>query len=318
MRKNNTRPAATTFQVKESNTLLPFIMSALDGISRTRAKAILTGNGVIVNGKLQRTHDFILQPGMTVEICKRKPAEQLTSKFVKIVYEDPHIIVVEKSVGILSMATSHHAFSVKSVLDDYFRRSKQKCTAHVVHRLDRDTSGLLVYAKTIQAEQTLEHNWHEIVTDRRYIALISGALSRPQGSVESWLKDNKAYFTLSYPQDPGGGKWAQTHYKQLQTDGSHSIVELKLETGRKNQIRVHMQDLGHPVCGDIKYGNGDNPIGRLALHAFRLNFYHPVTGEPLEFETPIPKIFNSALEKPARIPVKPANGFSKSRPGSKD
>lgn len=295
MPSHNSRPKAINFTVKENSTLLPFIMAALNGISRSRAKAILTGSGVIVNNKIQRQHDYLLRPGDVVEICKRKPAEQLTNKFVKIVYEDPHIIVIEKNVGILSMASNHHQFSVKSVLDEYFHRSKQKCTAHVVHRLDRDTSGLLVYAKTIQAEQTLEHNWHDIVTDRRYIALVSGQLPQQGGTVESWLKDNKAYFTLSYPQDPGGGKWAVTHYRQLRTDGQHSIVELKLETGRKNQIRVHMQDLGHPVCGDIKYGNGDDPIGRLALHAFRLNFFHPVTGEPLTFETPLPKLFTRAL-----------------------
>ena len=182
-------------------------------------------------------------------------------------------------------------------MDEYFRRSKQKCTAHVVHRLDRDTSGLLVYAKTIQAEQILEHNWRDIVTDRRYIALVSGQLPNKQGTIANWLKDNKAYFTISYDQDPGGAKWAITHYKQIKSDGKHSIVELKLETGRKNQIRVHMQDMGCPVCGDIKYGNGDNPIDRLALHAFRLNFYHPITNEPLSFETPLPKSFLKAVNK---------------------
>lgn len=298
MTLHNSRSRAITFTVKEETTLLQFVMKALDGISRNRAKAILNGNGVLIDRKIQRQFDLPLRPGAVVEILKRKPAGQLNNKFVKIVYEDPHIIVVEKSVGILSMAANHHAFSVKSVLDEYFHRSKQKCTAHVVHRLDRDTSGLLVYAKTIQAEQTLEHNWRDIVTDRRYIALVSGQLLQQQGTVESWLKDNKAYFTLSYPQDPGGGKWAVTHYKQLRTDGKHAIVELKLETGRKNQIRVHMQDLGHPVCGDIKYGNGDNPIGRLALHAFRLNFFHPITGEPMKFETPLPKSFTRALENP--------------------
>lgn len=287
---------STRFIVKEETTLLPFLMSAMNGISRNKAKAMLAGGSIFISDKVTRQHDFPLQPGMEVELRRRQPMQEFSNKFVKIVYEDAHIIVVEKNVGILSMASNHHAFSVKFVLDDYFHRSKQKCTAHVVHRLDRDTSGLLVYAKTIRAEQILEHNWHDIVTDRRYVALVSGELPQKAGRVESWLKDNKAYFTLSYPQDPGSGKWAVTHYRQLQSDGQHSIVELKLETGRKNQIRVHLQDLGHPVCGDIKYGNGDNPVGRLALHAFRLNFFHPITGEPLHFETPLPKLFLRALK----------------------
>lgn len=288
--RNSSALRYTSFHVKEATTLLEFIEHALSGVSRNRAKAILSGGGVRVDHKNTRQFDLALTPGQVVEISKKKPKGDLQSKFVKIVYEDAQIVVIEKAPGILSMASSHHAFCVKQVLDEYFHRTHQKCTAHVVHRLDRDTSGLLVYAKTLEAEQILEHNWREIVTDRRYLALVSGVLDEPQGCVESWLKDNKAYFTYSSPVD-NGGKYALTHYKVLKTDGKHSLVELKLETGRKNQIRVHMQDLGHPVCGDIKYGNGDNPIGRLALHAYRLNFYHPITGEPLRFETNVPRGF---------------------------
>lgn len=287
---------STMHVVKENSELLDFIMKALDGISRNRAKSILAGGGVLVNGKVQTRHDHPLTPGCRVEISKRKPGAMLDSKFVRLVYEDAYIIVIEKAIGILSMASSHHIFCVKTVLDDYFRRSHQKCTAHVVHRLDRDTSGLLVYAKTMEAEQILEHNWRDIVTDRRYMAVVSGEPQKKQGKVESWLKDNKAYFTYSSPTD-NGGKFALTHYKTLRTNGQYSLMELKLETGRKNQIRVHMQDLGCPVCGDIKYGNGDDPIRRLALHAFRLNFYHPITREHLSFETPCPKAFSAVFDK---------------------
>ena len=292
---SNPNSRATAFVVKEPSELLPYIMKALNGISRNKAKAILTNGGITVNKKIQRQHDFMLSVGDKIEISKKKPSTQLVSKFVKVVYEDAYIIVIEKSIGILSMASSHHAFSVRSVLDDYFRKRHLKCTAHVVHRLDRDTSGLLVYAKTMEAEQILEHNWREIVTDRRYLAVVSGELEQETGSVESWLKDNKAFFTYSSPTD-NGGKYALTHYRKLKSNGEHTLVELKLETGRKNQIRVHMQDLNHPVCGDIKYGNGDNPIGRLCLHAFRLHFYHPITGESLQFETPWPKSFTGIFK----------------------
>lgn len=292
-----------SFRVKDATTLLPFIMESLSGISRTRAKSLLAGGGVRINRKVVKQFDHALQPSDVVEISKHKPRADLHSRFVDIVYEDSHVVVVEKKPGILSMAASHHAFSVKTVLDEYFHRSHQKCTAHVVHRLDRDTSGLMVYAKTIQAEQILEHNWHEIVTDRRYVALASGTMEKEEGTVESWLKDNKAFFTYSSPTD-NGGKYAVTHFRTLRTNADYSLVELKLETGRKNQIRVHLQDLGHPVCGDVKYGNGDNPIGRLALHAFRLDFYHPLTQEHLHFETPIPRtflnVFSDARKRPSR------------------
>ena len=280
----------TKFTVRTATTLLAFLEQALDGISRSRAKAILSGGGVRVNHRNTRQHDLELQPGWLVEVSKRKPKGELKSKFVKIVYEDPHIVVVEKEIGILSMASAHHTFCVKSVLDDYFHRTHQKCTAHVVHRLDRDTSGLLVYAKTIEAEQILEHNWRDIVSDRRYLALVSGALEKKQGTVESFLKDNKAFFTYSSPTD-NGGKYAVTHFHVLNRTTEHSLVEYRLETGRKNQIRVHSADMGHPVCGDIKYGNGDDPIHRLCLHAYVLCFTHPVTGERMEFDTQIPAAF---------------------------
>jgi 23S rRNA pseudouridine1911/1915/1917 synthase len=275
--------------------LLSFIQKALDGVSRNRAKAILTGGGIRVDKKIVKQYDLPLQPGMMVEISKKKPKEELRNKFVKIVYEDHAIVVVEKNIGILSMASSHHAFSVKTILDDYFRRTHQKCTAHVVHRLDRDTSGLMVYAKTIEAEQILEHNWHQIVTDRRYVALCSGAPEQPQGRVESWLKDNKAFFTFSSPTD-NGGKYALTHYKTLKNNEKYSLVEFKLETGRKNQIRVAMADLGHPVVGDDKYGTPSDPLKRLGLHAATLKFKHPITKEIMYFKAETPAIFKKIFK----------------------
>ena len=296
--QNKSQQLFTSFVVKTATTLLPFIQHCLSGISRSKAKSIMAGGGVRVDRAVVKQFDYELQPGMRVEISRRKPKNELSSKFVRIVYEDSQIIVIEKAIGILSMASMNHPYCVKTILDEYFRRTHQKCTAHVVHRLDRDTSGLLVYAKTQRAEQILENNWQSIVTDRRYVALVSGRMEEKEGVVRSWLKDNKAYFTYSSETD-NGGKYAVTHFKTIKTADRYSLVDLKLETGRKNQIRVHMKDLNHPVCGDIKYGNGDDPIGRLALHAFRLNFFHPITGEPLRFETPYPKHFLSVFHSSA-------------------
>ena len=284
-----------SFRVTAESELLPFIMSALDGVSRTRAKAILAGGGILVNHAITKQFDYVLKPRDVVEISRQKPKRVFQSRYVRIVYEDSQIIVIEKAAGILSMATSTRSLCVKSILDKYFQTSHQQCRAHVVHRLDRDTSGLLVYAKTMEAEQILEQNWQDIVTDRRYVALVSGTPTPLHGTIRSWLKDNSAYITYSSPVD-NGGKYAVTHYRTLKHAAKRSILELKLETGRKNQIRVHLQDIGHPVCGDIKYGNGDDPIGRLALHAYRLNFYHPITRELLRFETPIPKNFLAGVE----------------------
>ena len=278
------------FVVAQPMPLLEFLL-ANAGQSRSKVKATLQGRGIKVNGKTVTQFDFALQPGMKVAVSRSKRNQRgFKSRYVKIVYEDRWLIVVEKREGILSMAAGHSALNVKAVLDDYFKKSRQKCTAHVVHRLDRDTSGLMVYAKDMETEQILEHNWHNIVYDRRYVAVLSGEVEADEGTIENWLKDNKAYVTYSSPVD-NGGKLAISHFHVLDRTTEHSLVEFRLETGRKNQIRVHAADMGHPVCGDTKYGNGDDPLHRLCLHAWLLCFTHPVTGEPLEFETPVPTPF---------------------------
>ena len=278
------------FVVNAPQGLLAFLLENVKQ-SRTKIKATLQGRGIKVNGKTVSQFDFPLEPGMKVAVSKTKRNQQsFKNRYVKIVYEDKWLIVIEKNVGILSMAAGHSSLNVKSVLDDYFKKSHQKCTAHVVHRLDRDTSGLMVYAKDMETEQILEHNWHDIVYDRRYVAVVSGEMEKDEGTIENWLKDNKAYINYSSPVD-NGGKLAITHYHVLDRTTDHSLVEFKLETGRKNQIRVHAADMGHPVCGDTKYGNGDDPLHRLCLHAWLLCFTHPVTGETMEFDTIVPTSF---------------------------
>ena len=282
--------------VKEQKPLLEWLLANVKE-SRTKVKATLQGRGIKVDGKTVTQFDYMLEPGMKVAVSKTKRNQQsFRSRYVKIVYEDKWLIVVEKQPGILSMAGGHASLNVKSVLDDYFRKSRQKCTAHVVHRLDRDTSGLMVYAKDMETEQVLEHNWHQIVYDRRYVAVCSGEVIDDEGTIENWLKDNKAYITYSSPVD-NGGKLAITHFHVLDRTTEHSLVEFRLETGRKNQIRVHSADMGHPVCGDTKYGNGDDPLHRLCLHAWLLCFTHPVTGEPMEFETPVPTAFKQLFKR---------------------
>lgn len=277
--------------VKENAPLLEYLINNVSE-SRSKLKATLQGRGIAVNGRMVTQFDYQLKAGDKIIISRHKKQNQFKSRYVKIVYEDRWLVVVEKNIGILSMATGHSSLNVKSVLDDYFLKSRQKCRAHVVHRLDRDTSGLMVYAKDIETEQILEHNWHQIVYDRRYVAVVSGEMEQNNGTIANWLKDNKAYITYSSPTD-NGGKYAVTHFQVLNRTTEHSLVEYKLETGRKNQIRVHSADMGHPVCGDMKYGNGDDPLHRLCLHAYMLCFTHPVTGEPMEFSTPIPTAFRS-------------------------
>lgn len=284
------------FVVADDKPLLEWLLENLKGESKSKIKATLKGHGILVNGKKTTQFDHLLKKGDKLSVSRsKKNNERFRSRHLKLVYEDRYLVVVEKNVGVLSMAAGHGSMNVKSILDDYFRQTRQKCTAHVVHRLDRDTSGLMIYAKDMQTGQMFESDWHNIVYDRRYVAVVSGEVEDDEGTIANWLKDNKAYVTFSSPVD-NGGKYAVTHFHVLDRTTEHSLVEFRLETGRKNQIRVHSTDMGHPVCGDTKYGNGDDPVGRLCLHAYLLCFVHPVTHRRVEFETPIPSAFRKLFK----------------------
>ncbi len=278
------------YEVTAEDTLLPWLFAHLGNESRNKIKATLKGHGIKVNGKIRTQFDYPLHAGDKIAVSRSKKNNSFHSRHIKLVYEDQYLVVVEKNIGILSMAAGHSSLNVKTVLDDYFRQTRQKCQAHVVHRLDRDTSGLMIYAKDKQTELALEADWHHIVYDRRYVAVVSGEMEEDEGTIANWLKDNRAYITYSSPVD-NGGKYAVTHFHVLNRTVDHTLMEYRLETGRKNQIRVHSADMGHPVCGDLKYGNGDDPCGRLCLHAYVLCFYHPVTRRRMEFQTPIPAPF---------------------------
>ena len=275
--------------VRETTTLMEFLLKQM-GISRNRAKDLLSGRAVTVDRKLTTQYDTALSPGQLVRVSRHRQSTMLVSKYIKIVYEDKDLVVIEKNAGILSMAVTARQFSVKNILDEYFTKRHFNCTAHVVHRLDRDTSGLMMYAKNRETALALEENWKETVYDRRYVAVLCGNMPQEGGTERSYLKDNKAFITYSSHTD-NGGKLAITHYRRLRSNDKFTLAEMKLETGRKNQIRVHMADIGFPIAGDKKYGNAVAPLGRLCLHAYRLNFTHPVTGEDMQFETPFPKEF---------------------------
>ena len=283
-------------RVEQPAPLLDWLLLHVHHLSRSKVKATLQGRGIRVDGKVVTQFDYPLKAGQKVTVSRTKQNNSIfKNRYVKIVYEDQYLVVIEKNVGVLSMAAGHSSLNVKAILDDYFKQTRQKCTAHVVHRLDRDTSGLMVYAKDKRTELLLEEDWHNIVYDRRYVAVVSGEMRETDGVIANWLKDNKVYFTYSSPVD-NGGKYAVTHFHVLARSPRYSLVEYRLETGRKNQIRVHSADMGHPVCGDVKYGNGDDIIGRLCLHAYILCFYHPITHRRMEFATPIPPAFRTIFK----------------------
>ena len=235
---------------------------------------------------------------------------------IRIVYEDQYIIVIEKREGLLSMGTARgkEEITAHSLLNNYIRNTAPRRGRYapqprifIVHRLDRETSGLMVFAKSEEIKRTLQDNWDEIVTGRKYVAVVNGCYQQPaepiQGTIRTWLKENSAYIVYSSPKD-NGGQLAITHYKVLDSNPKtrKSLMELELETGRKNQIRVHMQEMGTPIFGDKKYYGGipahleeSKKARRLYLHAFTLNFIHPVTGKEMKFTTGIPRHFTAVI-----------------------
>ena len=281
-------------EVKQPAKLLEFVMHCLDGISRNKAKSILAHGGVTVDDQVQTHVDYPLDEGCIVKIRRHARPSSANSPHYRIVYEDRWVVVVDKQQGVLSMPVGAGSLNMKTLLDRHFTETRQRCTAHVVHRLDARTSGLMVYAKSVDVQQQMTADWHSTIIDRRYVAVVEGVMEEPQGKVESWLHDTDRMVVVSSPVDDGG-KWAATEWELVEQAPERSLLFLHLLTGRKNQIRVHMADIGHPVVGDGKYGHQDDPGTRMCLHAFRLAFYHPVTGEPLVFETPIPRYFGTAL-----------------------
>lgn len=285
----------TDYIVREPMELMAFLQARMPQASRTKIKGLLSKRLVYVDQQIVTQFNHPLEIGQKVQVSRQKPAAAFHNNLIRLVYEDAYLLVVEKQPGLLSVSSEREKErTAASILTEYLRKSNKRARAYVVHRLDRDTSGLMMFAKDEQTQNRLRDNWHDIVYDRRYIAVLVGEMEKDYGTVESYLTDHKLYVSSSIEDD--GGQLAITHYQTIRRGSGLSLVEMRLETGRKNQIRVHMADLGHPVAGDGRYGIEDaNPLGRLALHAFKLCFYHPVTGERMQFETPYPASFKRVV-----------------------
>ena len=184
-----------------------------------------------------------------------------------------------------------------SILRDYVKWSNPRNKIFIVHRLDRDTSGLMMFAKNQQAKETMQHNWNNMVLERNYVAVVEGYIEDDEGTIRSYLNENAEHEVYSTPRPVNAdSKLAVTRYRVLDRSHGHTLVELSLDTGRKNQIRVHMKDLGHPIVGDRRYGAATSPIHRLALHARTLKFVHPNSRRPMDFSTGIPAAFLSMMK----------------------
>ena len=290
-------PKLTKLTAKDEMQLMEFLIAKMGGMSRSSIKSLLGHRQISVNDKIITQFDFLLKPNDKVTVNSTRGNLELTHPKLRIIFEDNDLIVVEKKEGLLTVTTgTGDDTTAFSILKNHVKKSSPANKIYTVHRLDRETSGVLVFSKNRDAQHTFRNNWQEIVTKRTYVALVEGKVAKEKDRIVSWLTENEVSLKIRSSKTDNGGKEAITNYKLLKSNEEFSLLEIELETGRKNQIRVHLESIGHPIVGDRKYGSSVS-IGRLALHARVLEFYHPVTGEIMHFETQIPKEFLRLVNK---------------------
>lgn len=277
------------FVVDADTTLLPFLSTALAQRKKTTIKNLLRYGSVAVNGTPVTQFDVALKPGDKVSVNFTRPFVVFRNRRVKLLYEDDDIIVIDKGYGLLSVGTGKAAEETAySIIKDYIKRQNPSNMLFIIHRLDRDTSGLMMFAKNEEAKEIMQHNWNNMVLNRKYIAVVEGTPKNTEGAIRSYLKQNSGMEVYSVAEPEEGAQLAVTRYKVLGSTGGYTTMELELDTGRKNQIRVHMKDIGTPVAGDRKYGAHRSPYNRMALHAHTLRFIHPITRKEMSFISPSP------------------------------
>ena len=300
------RKQDTVLRVAEPAALIDFLIAKMGGMARSSVKQLLGQRRVKVGNAVQTRHDYMLKAGDVVTVSSGRGNSQLTHPKLRIVYEDDDLIVVNKQPGLLTVSATPGSSETTaySILRAYVKKQNARAGIYVVHRLDRETSGLLVFARSEELQHYMRQYWRELVTERTYIALAEGVLEPREGRITTWLTEDKRNAVVYSSPVDDGGDIAITNYKVLRTAKGevieakgYSLVELHLETGRTNQIRVHLASKGCPVVGDRKYGHGNeySPIDRLCLHAKVLAFIHPVTEKTVRFESPVPKEFNRVL-----------------------
>ncbi len=285
-----------TFKIEdEQPRLLDFLYEAMSDRKRTTVKDYLKHNQVMVNGTVTRQWDTPLPAGTEVRVNTSREFQTFHNSRLRIVYEDDDIIVVNKGYGLLSMGTDRKSEGTAYwILREYVKRVDPRQKLFIVHRLDQHTSGLMLFAKTVEAKEKMQHNWNNMVLERCYAAIVVGRPDPAEGIIRSYLAENSAHEVYS-TNNPEIGKLAVTNYRTVRSKGRYSLLELRLDTGRKNQIRVHLKDLGFPIVGDRRYGSDSSPIHRLALHAQTLRFIHPITRQEMNFTSLLPASFSQLI-----------------------
>ncbi len=281
--------------VPETQTLLDALATLYPDSTKTTLRQMLQTGRVRVNGEVEKNARRELDAGEIVEVGT-KSVQPALPPGLAILHEDDDVIVVLKSPGLLTVATPRERETTAQAYLNAYLKEKGGERIHVVHRIDRETSGVLVFAKNFAAREKLKEKFAAHDVERVYIAIIEGEMDPPRGTIRSHLRERRDLRMESVDAHPDA-KLAVTHYRTIESNERYSMLEIRLETGRKNQIRTHLAEAGHPVVGDRMYGSTVNPLGRLGLHAKLLGFDHPATGKKLVFTVPVPKSFSSAVAR---------------------
>ena len=288
----------------EERQLMEFADACLTDAKRNDLKKWLRYGHMAVDGNVKTAFDTPVPPGSEVTLNLTRPFPVFHHPRIELVYEDDDVLVINKGYGMLSVGTKGRTDmpsikkqeSAYDILRAYVKHVDPRNKLWVVHRLDRHTSGLMMFAKSVRAIHVLRHNWNNIKLERLYVAVLEGYLEEDKGYVKSRLTENSQFVVYS-TEVPGEGRLAVTHYEVAGRGNNYTLAHFSLDTGRKNQIRVHASDLGHPIAGDRKYGAKTSPINRLALHARTLRFAHPITKKDMNFQSPVPRDFYGAIGK---------------------
>ena len=269
-------------RVDKEELLLEYLYKNIEN-SKKNIKSLLTHGSVLVDNKVTTQYNYVLKKGQNININKYNKAKE-----IDIIYEDNDIIVVNKKEGVLTVNTDNNKeITIYNLVSNYVKSKGKNNKIFVIHRLDKDTSGVLMFAKSEKIKKLYQDNWNDLVVERQYIAIVNG-ITKDSGTIKSYLSENSNHYVYSSK----NGKLAITHYKKIKSNGKYTWIYVNIETGRKNQIRVHMKELGFPIVGDTKYGHKDNNYKRLCLHANKLVVCNPVSHKEMVFIASVPEEFN--------------------------
>lgn len=289
----------TNYRVHEPNTLMEFLMEKMPEASRTRIKSFLSRRMVYINKEIVTQFDYPLKRGTVVQINhnQNKPSE-FTSRDITVLYEDAYLIVINKNTGVLSIATGRSkGKSAHAILNHYVKRSNHQNQVFLIHKLESEESGIMIFAKDEQTKFNLQERWRELIITHSFVGVLEGEVKKDEGVIVSWLDENTGdvRYADEVESSPRSALRAITRYKTIKRANGLSLVEFEPREDRNNKIRTQMAEIGHPVLGDRLHGEFKSPIRRLALHSFLLRFRHPVTGELMKYEIPYPQTFRNLL-----------------------